>query len=69
MKVPRTIRETVAAKQLFEQLLKEVPVKQSAFTPMLELFVLRTEIIPPTDTSLRSPTGSWSFQDNLWLRI
>jgi len=40
MKVPRTIRETVAAKQLFEQLLKEVPVKQSAFTPMLELFVL-----------------------------
>jgi len=41
MKVPRTIRETVAAKQLFEQLLKEVPVKQSAFTPMLELFVRR----------------------------
>ncbi|XP_017059218.1 dynein-1-beta heavy chain, flagellar inner arm I1 complex [Drosophila ficusphila] len=40
MKVPRTIRETVAAKQLFEKLLKEVPVKQSAFTPMLELFVL-----------------------------
>ncbi|EDX07336.1 GD11181 [Drosophila simulans] len=40
MKVPRTIRETVAAKQLLEKLLKDVPVKQSAFTPMLELFVL-----------------------------
>ncbi|KAI8038090.1 uncharacterized protein LOC128253296 [Drosophila gunungcola] len=40
MKVPRTIRETVVAKQHFEKLLKEVPVKQSAFTPMLELFVL-----------------------------
>ncbi|KAH8339425.1 hypothetical protein KR074_005356 [Drosophila pseudoananassae] len=40
MKVPRTLRETLAAKQLFEQLLKEVPVKQSVFTPMLELFVL-----------------------------
>ncbi|KAH8298135.1 hypothetical protein KR018_007353 [Drosophila ironensis] len=40
MKVPRTIRESLAAKQLFEQLMKEVPVKQSAFSPMLELFVL-----------------------------
>lgn len=40
MKVPRTLRETVAAKQLLEQLLKEVPLRQAGFTPMLELFVL-----------------------------
>ncbi|XP_002132483.2 dynein-1-beta heavy chain, flagellar inner arm I1 complex [Drosophila pseudoobscura] len=40
MKVPRTIRETVAAKQLFERLIQELPLKQATFTPMLELFVL-----------------------------
>ncbi|KAH8412165.1 hypothetical protein KR009_000255 [Drosophila setifemur] len=40
MKVPRTTRETTAAQQLLEKLVRDVPLRQSAFTPMLELFVL-----------------------------
>ncbi|XP_037709872.1 dynein-1-beta heavy chain, flagellar inner arm I1 complex [Drosophila subpulchrella] len=63
MKVPRTIRETVAAKQLFEQLLKEVPVKQSAFTPMLELFVLlhkyQVQLTEKTHQQVMGLESSW----------
>ncbi|XP_030384656.1 dynein heavy chain 2, axonemal [Scaptodrosophila lebanonensis] len=40
MTVPRTLKETLAAKLLFERLVEEVPKKQSTFAPMLELFVL-----------------------------
>ncbi|XP_062141991.1 uncharacterized protein LOC133850046 [Drosophila sulfurigaster albostrigata] len=40
MQVPRTLRESVIAQQLFERLIKALPLKQTRFTPMLELFVL-----------------------------
>ncbi|KAL7741405.1 hypothetical protein ACLKA6_013840 [Drosophila palustris] len=40
MQVPRTLRESAIAQQLFERLIKALPLKQARFTPMLELFVL-----------------------------
>ncbi|XP_002059192.2 uncharacterized protein [Drosophila virilis] len=40
MRVPRTHSESILANQLFERLVKALPLKQSRFTPMLELFVL-----------------------------
>ncbi|KAH8271829.1 hypothetical protein KR044_007245 [Drosophila immigrans] len=40
MQVPRTQREAVVAQQLFERLIHALPLKQTRFTPMLELFVL-----------------------------
>ncbi|KAH8378166.1 hypothetical protein KR093_009808 [Drosophila rubida] len=40
LQVPRTQRESVVAQQLFERLIKALPLKQACFTPMLELFVL-----------------------------
>ncbi|EDW04226.1 dynein-1-beta heavy chain, flagellar inner arm I1 complex [Drosophila grimshawi] len=40
MRVPRTHSESIVAHQLFERLVRAVPLKQMRFTPMLELFVL-----------------------------
>ncbi|KAH8403076.1 hypothetical protein KR222_004165 [Zaprionus bogoriensis] len=40
MQVPRTLRESVIAQELFQRLLSAVGLKQTRMTPMLELFVL-----------------------------
>ncbi|XP_068140220.1 LOW QUALITY PROTEIN: uncharacterized protein [Drosophila tropicalis] len=40
MQVPRTQRETLQAKAFYERLVKDVPIKQASFSPLLDLFVL-----------------------------
>lgn len=40
MMVPRTLKESLSAKELFERLIHEVPLKQSTFPPMLDLFAV-----------------------------
>ncbi|KAH8376174.1 hypothetical protein KR200_006673 [Drosophila serrata] len=63
MKVPRTLRETAAAKQLLEKLLKEVPLWHAGFTPMLELFVLlhkyRVQLSEKTHQQVIGLESSW----------
>ncbi|XP_041451656.1 dynein heavy chain 2, axonemal-like [Drosophila obscura] len=36
--VPRTLKESLASKEFFEQLIEDVPIRQATFPPMLELF-------------------------------
>lgn len=40
MMMPRTLKESLAAKEYFEQLIKDVPLKQSTFPGILDLFIL-----------------------------
>ncbi|XP_026846886.1 dynein heavy chain 2, axonemal [Drosophila persimilis] len=38
--VPRTLKESLAAKEFFEKLIEDVPIRQATFPPMLELFAV-----------------------------